>query len=215
MFLFDEPLSNLDAKLRVDMRTEIKKLHQRLGATIVYVTHDQIEAMTLATKIAVLKGGVLQQAGTPAEIYNNPVNTFVAEFMGSPSMNLIPAKVGRGDAGPTLSVARKSGEALVLPAPEALGQHEGREFLLGLRPEAITDVEAADRNATMVKTATCRIEVLEPSGADTYCMTELGGKEIIGRLRADAPIRQGEDAGLTFNLDKAVIFDPETGHRVA
>ena len=93
IFLFDEPLSNLDAKLRVDMRTEIKKLHQRLGATIVYVTHDQIEAMTLATRIAVMKGGILQQLGTPAEVYNTPANTFVATFMGSPSMNLIPARI--------------------------------------------------------------------------------------------------------------------------
>ena len=94
VFLFDEPLSNLDAKLRVDMRTEIKRLHQRMSTTIVYVTHDQIEAMTLATKIAVLKDGDLQQFGTPAEIYNNPVNMFVADFMGSPAMNLIPATIG-------------------------------------------------------------------------------------------------------------------------
>ena len=93
VFLFDEPLSNLDAKLRVDMRTEIKRLHQRMGTTIVYVTHDQIEAMTLATKIAVLKDGYLQQFGTPAEIYNSPVNMFVADFMGSPAMNLIPATI--------------------------------------------------------------------------------------------------------------------------
>ena len=92
MFLFDEPLSNLDAKLRVDMRTEIKRLHQRPGTTIVYVTHDQIEAMTLATKIAVMKDGELQQLGTPAEIYNRPANIFVADFMGSPSMNLMPAQ---------------------------------------------------------------------------------------------------------------------------
>ncbi len=94
VFLFDEPLSNLDAKLRIDMRTEIKRLHQRMKTTIVYVTHDQIEAMTLATKIAVLKDGILQQFGTPAEIYNNPVNMFVADFMGSPAMNLVPATIG-------------------------------------------------------------------------------------------------------------------------
>ncbi len=93
VFLFDEPLSNLDAKLRVDMRTEIKRLHQRMKTTIVYVTHDQIEAMTLATKIAVLKDGILQQFGTPAEIYNNPANMFVADFMGSPAMNLVPATI--------------------------------------------------------------------------------------------------------------------------
>ena len=98
VFLFDEPLSNLDAKLRVDMRTEIKRLHQRTGTTIVYVTHDQIEAMTLATKIAVLKDGELQQFGTPAEIYNSPANMFVADFMGSPAMNLVPATIGRRTA---------------------------------------------------------------------------------------------------------------------
>src|ERR1700753_2132934 len=112
LFLFDEPLSNLDAKLRVDMRTEIKKLHQRLGATIVYVTHDQIEAMTLATRIAVMKGGVLQQLGTPAEVYNTPANTFVATFMGSPSMNLIPARIEHENGALELRIGeRQSGIA--------------------------------------------------------------------------------------------------------
>jgi multiple sugar transport system ATP-binding protein len=107
LFLFDEPLSNLDAKLRVEMRSEIKKLHQNLGATMVYVTHDQIEAMTLATKIVVMKGGIIQQIGTPAEIYNKPANLFVADFMGSPAMNLIPAKVLRNGKGvPNRNITR-------------------------------------------------------------------------------------------------------------
>ena len=115
LFLFDEPLSNLDAKLRIDMRTEIKRLHQSMGTTIVYVTHDQIEAMTLATRIAVLKDGVLQQFGAPAEIYDDPANLFVAEFMGSPSMNLFPVTVQAGGAGLGLVVERAGGEAVVLP----------------------------------------------------------------------------------------------------
>ena len=116
LFLFDEPLSNLDAKLRVEMRTEIKELHQRLGASMVYVTHDQIEAMTLATKIVVMKGGVIQQIGSPAEIYNRPANLFVADFMGNPAMNLIPAKAIRNGEGTKIEIARKDGTPVVMDA---------------------------------------------------------------------------------------------------
>src|SRR5690242_16419737 len=130
VFLFDEPLSNLDAKLRVDMRTEIKRLHQSMKTTIVYVTHDQIEAMTLATKIAVLKDGVLQQFGSPAEIYNNPANMFVADFMGSPAMNLLTATIEGGDGGPVVSLDRPEGGALKLPvghAGNALTSYAGKQ----------------------------------------------------------------------------------------
>ena len=125
LFLFDEPLSNLDAKLRIDMRTEIKRLHQSMGTTIVYVTHDQIEAMTLATRIAVLKDGVLQQFGAPADIYDDPANLFVAEFMGSPSMNLFPVTVQAGRAGPEIRVGRAGGEAMILPLGTAGGAMGG------------------------------------------------------------------------------------------
>lgn len=128
VFLFDEPLSNLDAKLRVDMRTEIKRLHQRMKTTIVYVTHDQIEAMTLATKIAVLKDGVLQQFGSPAEIYNNPANMFVADFMGSPAMNLLTGTIEQDASGLSVSLARPDGEPMRLPVAaykEALASHAG------------------------------------------------------------------------------------------
>src|SRR5215831_5256645 len=117
IFLFDEPLSNLDAKLRVDMRIEIKRLHQTTGSTIVYVTHDQIEAMTLATKIAVLKNGELQQVGSPSEIYDRPANTFVADFMGSPAMNLLDGTVTQGDGPPRIALARKDGPPIMLPVP--------------------------------------------------------------------------------------------------
>ena len=172
LFLFDEPLSNLDAKLRIDMRTEIKRLHQSLGTTIVYVTHDQIEAMTLATRIAVLKDGVLQQFGAPAEIYDDPANLFVAEFMGSPSMNLFPVTVQADGASLGIIVQRAGAGPVTLPLGAAdgttggaasapaggsatrpagiaatgpaggLAAYAGREAIFGIRPEAITEVPA-------------------------------------------------------------------------
>ncbi|MBB5753279.1 ABC transporter ATP-binding protein [Prosthecomicrobium pneumaticum] len=218
VFLFDEPLSNLDAKLRVDMRTEIKRLHERMGTTIVYVTHDQIEAMTLATQIAVLRDGVLQQFGTPAEIYNNPVNVFVADFMGSPSMNLVPAKV-REENGRTVVALARTGEAeLTLDtgaAAQKLAGQIGREVLLGVRPEAITDADGADRNARTVVDAECHVDVVEPAGSDTFVVTSLGGKHVIARMRSDAAVRAKERARFAFNMDKAVYFDPATEKRVA
>jgi multiple sugar transport system ATP-binding protein len=214
VFLFDEPLSNLDAKLRVDMRTEIKRLHQKMGTTIVYVTHDQVEAMTLATKIAVLRDGVLQQFGTPAEVYNDPVNVFVADFMGSPSMNLIKAKVKSGK----VVLGRANEPELALePGRDAdrLRALEGREVLLGIRPEAITDIEGADRTAKTIVHAPCHVDVVEPAGSDTFVVTKLGGKEVIARMRSDVAIRAGDRMDFAFNMDKAVYFDPATEQRVA
>ncbi|MEA2780005.1 MAG: multiple sugar transport system ATP-binding protein [Rhodospirillaceae bacterium] len=217
VFLFDEPLSNLDAKLRVDMRTEIKRLHQAMGTTIVYVTHDQIEAMTLASRIAVLKDGLLQQFGTPAEIYNAPVNVFVADFMGSPAMNLVPAK-GRQEGERRLVALSRTGEPdllLDLAGPAVRIAVESREILIGIRPEAITDVDGADRNSRHIVEAECLVEVVEPAGADTYVVTRLGGREVIARMRSDARILPGERVPFAFNMDKAVFFDPETEARVA
>ncbi|MBN9020215.1 MAG: ABC transporter ATP-binding protein [Rhizobiales bacterium] len=218
VFLFDEPLSNLDAKLRVDMRTEIKRLHQRMKTTIVYVTHDQIEAMTLATQIAVLRDGVLQQFGTPAEVYNNPANVFVADFMGSPSMNLIPAAV-RAENGKTVVALQREGEGdLVLDpgqAGEKLSAVLGKTVLFGIRPEAITDHDGADRNARTLVDAECQVEVVEPAGSDTFVVAHLGGKHVIARMRSDVPVRAGHRAPFTFNMDKAVFFDPQTELRVA
>ena len=215
---FDAPLSNLDAKLRVDTRTEIKRLHQRLKTTIVYVTHDQIEAMTLATKIAVLKDGVLQQFGSPAEIYNNPANMFVADFMGSPAMNLLSATVEKDAAGLSVSLARPNGALVKLPVAagqQQLEAHLGRQIVFGIRPEALTDIDGADRNARTVAEGDCLIEVVEPAGADTFAVTRLGGKEVVARLRADARIQAGQTARLAFNLDKAVYFDPQSQQRIA
>ena len=218
VFLFDEPLSNLDAKLRVDMRTEIKRLHQALKTTIVYVTHDQIEAMTLATQIAVLKDGVLQQFGTPHEIYNNPSNVFVADFMGSPAMNLIPAMIEANGAGVSVVLERDGAAPLHLQVGTAraqLGAHAGKSVIFGLRPEAITDVGGADRTSTRVVNADCQVEVVEPAGADTYVVTRLGGREVIGRMRADAQVKPHTTAAFAFNMDKAVFFDPGSEQRIA
>jgi len=218
VFLFDEPLSNLDAKLRVDMRTEIKRLHQRLGTTIAYVTHDQIEAMTLATKIAVLKDGVLQQFGTPAEIYNRPANLFVADFMGSPAMNLLRARIEATDTGLSVVVSQAGAETLKIGIREplqSLVQRSGTEVIFGLRPEALTDEDGADRGARNVFVGECQIDVVEPAGSDTFAVTGLGGKEATARLRADANVKAGERVRLAFNLDKAVFFDPATEQRIA
>jgi len=213
VFLFDEPLSNLDAKLRVDMRTEIKRLHQRLKTTIVYVTHDQIEAMTLATKIAVLKDGILQQSGTPAEIYNRPANIFVADFMGSPAMNLLEATLSPTSR--TLSITQREGRSIKIPLPtDALKNYRAGSVIFGVRPEAITDPEGADRLSKNIVEVDCLIEVVEPAGADTFAVTHLGGKEAVVRLRADAKVTPGQIARLAFNLDKAVFFDPVTQHLI-
>ena len=170
VFLFDEPLSNLDAKLRVDMRTEIKKLHQNLGTTIVYVTHDQIEAMTLSTRIAVMNGGFVQQLGTPKEIYDRPANLFVASFMGSPSMNLLPATV-RVDGNMVRAEISRAGEPvrLALANPSAaLSAFDGRDIVLGIRPEAITDPDSADRHSTHLEMIEAKIDVTEPAGVGHF-----------------------------------------------
>src|ERR1700674_5640881 len=171
VFLFDEPLSNLDAKLRVDMRIEIKRLHQVTGTTIVYVTHDQIEAMTLATKIAVLKDGELQQVGTPNEIYNMPNNLFVADFMGSPAMNLLDGKVTRTNGAAHIVLESKDHAPIVLPAPpraEARNLSDGAKVIFGIRPEAVNDRESMDRNAKTVATFSANVEIVEPTGSDTF-----------------------------------------------
>jgi multiple sugar transport system ATP-binding protein len=219
IFLFDEPLSNLDAKLRVEMRTEIKKLHQRLGSTIVYVTHDQIEAMTLATRIAVMRGGVLQQLGTPREVYDNPANIFVAGFMGSPSMNLIPARLEEAGGGLAASLARAGEGPIVLPLHDGAGgnlrrEWLGREVVLGLRPEAIADPREAEAHTPRHHRIEARVEVTEPTGPDTLAVIRLGGIEATARLGADSDARPGERAGFMVDMGKAVLFDPASENRI-
>ena len=216
VFLFDEPLSNLDAKLRVDMRTEIKQLHLNLGTTIVYVTHDQVEAMTLATAIAVLRDGSVQQFGSPAEIYNRPANVFVADFMGSPSMNLVPVEVAV-NGGVAVSLARPGRDPIMLPvanASPALRAKAGRNVILGIRPEAVTDVDGADRHARNVVQVPAGAEVVEPAGSDTYVVSRLGGRDFVARMRSDANVAPKSETVFAFNMDRASFFDPDTEQRI-
>ena len=217
VFLFDEPLSNLDAKLRVDMRTEIKKLHQSLGTTIVYVTHDQIEAMTLSTRIAVMNGGYVQQLGTPKEIYDTPANLFVATFMGSPSMNLIPVTVRvDGDSVFADCADEKGGKislAFADPGP-SLKSYDGKTVILGIRPEALTDPEGADHRSTHIESITSMVTVTEPAGSDTFVTTTVGKSECVARMRADAEVAPGREMTFAFNMEKAVAFDPQTEERI-
>jgi multiple sugar transport system ATP-binding protein len=216
LFLFDEPLSNLDAKLRVDMRIEIKRLHASTGKTIIYVTHDQIEAMTLATRIAVLKDGELQQVGTPNEVYTRPANIFVADFMGSPSMNLLKATIGSDQGRKTITLTRDGG-GVSLAIPDSIAStalEEGREVILGIRPEAITDRDGADRHSKSIASVDGRVEIVEPAGSDTFVITHLAGKEVTARMRADADVKPGQTVPFAFNLDKAVLFDPTTQKRL-
>ncbi|MGF1770531.1 sn-glycerol-3-phosphate ABC transporter ATP-binding protein UgpC [Enterovibrio makurazakiensis] len=213
IFLFDEPLSNLDAKLRVDMRTEIKRLHQRLNATIVYVTHDQIEAMTLATKIAVMKDGELQQLGSPAEVYDDPANTFVATFMGSPSMNLVEVLVERADTSETqLQLAGFDGEPQSVTISCGFGElsaYVGKTVQMGVRPEDITESEGSTPS-----TLHCKVDVTEPTGADTYVITSLGGTEVVARMPANISLKAGDMAYFRFNPEKLVLFDSDSGSRI-
>ena len=210
LFLFDEPLSNLDAKLRVEMRTEIKALHQNLGASMVYVTHDQIEAMTLATKIVVMKGGVIQQIGSPAEIYNRPANLFVADFMGSPAMNLIPAKTRANGNGTQVEIARPGADPIVLTDTKNCDLPS--DVILGVRPEDIAD--PAMRATGDSQKASCLIDIVEPAGADTYAVLQLGGKNVTARLHAETTARAGQEQTLAFDLGKASYFAPDTGLRL-
>ena len=216
VFLFDEPLSNLDAKLRVDMRTEIKKLHQTLKTTIVYVTHDQIEAMTLSTRIAVMNKGYVQQLGTPKDIYDTPANVYVATFMGSPAMNIVPSTVVMQGGVPHAVVTDADGEVkhLAFSQPN-LAAWAGKPILLGIRPEAITDPEGADRKSGNIVAFANRVGVTEPAGSDTFVTMPLSGKDIVARMRADAAVAPGQVFDFAVNMEKAVAFDPATEERIA
>jgi multiple sugar transport system ATP-binding protein len=199
VFLFDEPLSNLDAKLRVQMRTEIKELHQRLKTTSIYVTHDQIEAMTMADKIVVMNGGRVEQIGTPLELYDQPANLFVAGFIGSPAMNFLSGKLvgaGRG-----VQIA----EGCMLPAP-ANGQADGREVVIGVRPE---DFVIGDSGVQ------AQVVVVEPTGADTQVYCRVAGQDVTAVSRARHTFRPGDIIALKPAEGKSYLFDPASGARIA
>ena len=210
LFLFDEPLSNLDAKLRVDMRTEIKKLHHRVGKTTVYVTHDQVEAMTLASRIAVMHQGEVQQFDEPETVYNRPANMFVAGFMGSPSMNFIAAEMGVRDGKPAVFFPLGEGKIASLPlANGAAGRAPSGKVVLGIRPEHLSRHNPEIRKPWQA-TLSAPVEVVEPTGAETMAVMRFGDIEVVGRFApAEAP-RMGEEMPLAVDMTHACLFDPQT-----
>ncbi|WP_159591762.1 ABC transporter ATP-binding protein [Chelativorans xinjiangense] len=202
VFLFDEPLSNLDAKLRVAMRAEIKSLQKRLGTTTIYVTHDQIEAMTMADKIVVLKDGVIEQVGSPLELYDRPANVFVAGFIGSPSMNMLSGTI-ENDGGARLVL----GSGASIPIAKDGGVKPGDKVVFGIRPEHI---ELDPDNGIEA-----RIEVVEPTGAETHVLAKIGDADVTCVLRERITVREGETIPLAFARGHGHFFAPETGARLA
>jgi multiple sugar transport system ATP-binding protein len=215
LFLFDEPLSNLDAQLRAEMRMEIKQLHQRLGSTIVYVTHDQIEAMTLATYIAVMRQGVVQQFADPETVYNRPANLFVAQFMGAPPMNTLSARLD-STSGRTVAVIGHGESVIRFPVPAEAESWIGREVVLGIRPECIAEPTRHFSDAPgAVLTVAARVEMIEPTGAETIVVLRLGDERALGRVSPDLRHRLGETARFAVDTRKISLFDPATGDRIA
>ncbi|NTE88028.1 ABC transporter ATP-binding protein [Agrobacterium rubi] len=200
VFLFDEPLSNLDAKLRGQVRTEIKKLHQALRTTIIYVTHDQVEAMTLADRIVILKGGEIEQVGTPDEVYNQPASVFVGGFVGSPAMNFAKAKVEGGN------LVFSNGDSLPVSAIRSSGQAgaiDGRNVTVGIRPEHFS----ADASQVSL---TCQVQVVEPLGSDTLVHFAIGGETLTARMPPETRIKAGETLKIGVDPAKIHLFDAET-----
>ncbi|NLR97937.1 sn-glycerol-3-phosphate ABC transporter ATP-binding protein UgpC [Rhizobium sp. P38BS-XIX] len=201
VFLFDEPLSNLDAKLRVKMRAEIKALHQRLKTTIVYVTHDQIEAMTMADKIVVLQGGKVEQVGSPLELYDRPKNVFVAGFLGSPAMNFLEGKLA-GGASPELILP--TGTRIRLAS--APSQSDGREVVVGIRPE---DISFASEGGVPAK-----VTVVEPTGSETHVALDLEGKELTWVMRERAELVPGQTIQISLKIPNLHFFDKASQQRL-
>ena len=209
VFLMDEPLSNLDAKLRVQMRIEISKLHERLGATIIYVTHDQTEAMTLGTRIVVMKDGVVQQVDTPQNLYNAPGNLFVAGFIGSPQMNFLDADVKVNGGKVTLSVG---GNEFELPAEKAKavidGGYDGKTVVMGIRPEDVYDLDTAPEGATAKIDA--QIKVYELLGAEVFLYFDFAGAQMTARVNPRTTARTGDQTSFVLDMNKVHLFDKET-----
>ncbi|MEM5470977.1 ABC transporter ATP-binding protein [Hoeflea sp. AS60] len=207
VFLFDEPLSNLDAKLRAELRVEIKRLHHRLKNTMIYVTHDQIEALTLADRIAIMRSGIIQQLDTPNEIYNRPVNLYVAGFMGSPGMNFIEGEIsGAGD-----SIFSFASTQIPLARYPFVQEDPPKKVIFGIRPEHVTCGTAAADEPFIVDV---EIEVVEPMGADTLVWSVLDGKEFRFRVDGQSQLHPGQMIRIGFDPAKASIFDAATELRL-
>lgn len=205
VFLFDEPLSNLDAKLRGQVRTEIKKLHQAIGTTIIYVTHDQVEAMTLADRIVILRGGEIEQVGTPDEVYNRPASVFVGGFVGSPAMNFARAKADRDN------LVFANGDHLPLsaiPATGAAGSADGREYIVGIRPEHFSPVAGPG------PALSCHVQVVEPLGSDTLIHFAVGNEMLTARMPPEIRVKAGETLKIGVDPAKIHLFDAATERAV-
>jgi multiple sugar transport system ATP-binding protein len=217
VFLFDEPLSNLDAKLRVQMRTEIKRVHQKVRTTTVYVTHDQVEAMTLADRVVVMHHGTIEQIGTPNEVYHAPATRFVAGFIGSPAMNFIPCALEEANG----SLGVRLGEQILLPVPDArisrYRPYVGRSRLvLGLRPEHLTEARSnggqpSNGGEQHVGIIEAVLEVTEPLGMETLIFCTIGGVEVCGRVHPSAGVREGVRMKLAAKLDHMHLIDDAAG----
>ena len=208
VFLMDEPLSNLDAKLRVQMRTEISKLHQRLGATIIYVTHDQTEAMTLGTRIVVMKDGVVQQVDTPQNLYNAPGNLFVAGFIGSPQMNMLDAVVEVKGQDVYLKIGNTASVKLPAEKAKKLTGYNGKTVVMGIRPEHLSDDEEAIAKSDAIVEA--KIEVYELLGAEVYLYFTVNGSNMTARVNPRTQARTGDTVKFALDVDKIHVFDKET-----
>jgi len=209
VFLFDEPLSNLDAKLRVQMRTEIKRVHQMVKTTTVYVTHDQVEAMTLADRVVVMNGGLIEQIATPQELYHHPKTRFVAGFIGSPAMNFMRCRLEENGAGLRVRIS----DAVSLPVPLShVTRYQGltgKELIFGLRPEHITEPRRGAGDGISEFSPT--LDVVEPMGMETIVFFRVDGQEICGRVDPGSAAGPGEAMRLSANMDHMHLIDPATG----
>ena len=203
VFLFDEPLSNLDAELRSRLRGEIKKLHQKLRATVVYVTHDQVEAMTLADRIVILNKGKVEQAGSPTDVYATPANLFVAGFIGSPAMNMLPSQIASGGLSMTAA-----GATLPLDRLEAIALTPGTKVTLGIRPE---DIAVLTPGALAAATIDAQVTMVEPLGAEYLLSFALNGHEIVAKIVGRTLPKVGDRLRFAFNMEHAHVFDAATG----
>ena len=209
LYLFDEPLSNLDAQLRDEMRGEIKRLHQELGKTMIYVTHDQIEAMTMADRIVLMRDGVIEQAGAPLELFERPATKYVAGFLGSPSMNFIDGRLAGESGG--LAVRLEDGTLLPLPPDRAtkLADRRDQTVILGLRPEHMYRAHAGDSRGGLAR-HTATIELLQPTGSRTYVTFKLGNTDVNAELQAHDATGINQKIELSIDMNRAVIIDPDT-----
>ncbi len=203
IFLFDEPLSNLDAQLRDEMRSEIKRLHQELGATMIYVTHDQIEAMTLADRIVLMNAGQIEQSGTPLELYEKPRTRFVAGFLGSPKINFIKARLE------STGIVFADGQALELPAADAqrYAAHVGKPVIFGIRPQHIDRAPGA--GPAHIKST---VDLVQPTGARTYVTFTIGGEPVMAELDAHDAGKPGDEIAIALDLAHFLLIDPESGN---